>query len=99
MFNNNPKLEFLLDLAHINDYEVLKQIVKVKMSKVLHIADRHFDVIHEYLPIGQGDIDFEYVFSNILTGFQGKVILEIIQSEEDIINSKQGIENLNEIRK
>lgn len=99
MFNNNPKLEFLLDLAHIDDYEVLKQMVKVKMPKILHIADRHFDVIHEHLPIGQGDIDFEYVFSNILTGFQGKVILEIIQSEEDIINSKKVIENFNDIRR
>lgn len=98
MYCNNPKLEFLLDIAHIDDYEHLKAILKIKQPKVLHIADRHLEVIHEHLPIGQGNIDYEYIFNELLKGFEGKAILEIVQSSEDIINSKLMIEKLLLIR-
>lgn len=62
------------------------------MPKILHVADRHFEVIHEHLPIGQGNIDYKYIFTNILNEFDGKIILEIIQSSKDIIASKAKIE-------
>lgn len=92
MFQQNPKLEFLLDVAHIDNYEHLKNMIKIKKPKILHIADRHLEVVHEHLPIGQGNIDYKYIFTNILKEFDGKIILEIVQSSNDIINSKVKIE-------
>lgn len=94
IFRDNPNLELLLDVAHIESYEHLKQIVAVKMPTVLHVADKHFDVIHEHLPVGQGDIDYEYIFNNELIGFQGKIILEVIQSDEAVISSRDLIRNI-----
>ncbi|WDV46654.1 TIM barrel protein [Clostridiaceae bacterium M8S5] len=93
MFEENKELEFLLDVAHIDDYNHLKEMINIKMPKILHIADRHFDVIHEHLPLGCGEIDYELVL-DILKGFSGKLILEIDQSDEDIIRSKQLIEKI-----
>lgn len=93
MFKQNPNLEFLLDIAHIDNYEHLEAMIKIKMPKVLHIADRHLEVIHEHLPIGQGNIDYQYIFSNILKEFHGKIVLEIVQSSNDILSSKAKIEN------
>lgn len=95
VFDNNPGLELLLDVAHINSYGHLKAILEVKSPKALHVADKHFDVIHEHLPIGQGEIDYAYVLRELLKDFDGKVILEVIQSDEEIIHSRQVIkENL-----
>jgi len=94
MFEKNPELEFLLDIAHIDDYEHLKEMVSIRKPKILHIADRHLEIIHEHLPIGQGNIDYELIFKNILQGYNGRIILEVIQSDEDIINSKKIIERL-----
>lgn len=94
IFDNNPNLEFLLDIAHIESYEHLKEIVAVKMPKALHIADKHFDIIHEHLPIGEGDIDYNYALNDVLGGFTGKIILEVIQSEEAIISSRDKIRNI-----
>ena len=91
MFKRNPDLEFLLDVAHIDNYEHLKSMIEIKMPKMLHIADRHLEVIHEHLPIGQGNIDYKHVFSNILTEFDGKIVLEIIQSSSDVISSRDKI--------
>ena len=76
----------------------MKQIVAVKMPKLLHIADKHFDVIHEHLPIGQGDIDYERIFDNELREFQGKIILEVIQSDEAVISSRDKIRTILSIR-
>lgn len=92
MFKQNPSLEFLLDIAHIDNYEHLKSMIKMKMPKVLHIADRHLEVIHEHLPIGQGNIDYKHIFADILKEFHGRIVLEIIQSSNDIISSKAKIE-------
>lgn len=91
MFSTNPNLQFLLDIAHIDNYEHLKSMLKIKMPKILHIADRHLEQIHEHLPIGQGNIDYKYIFTNILNGFDGKIILEIVQSSNDLITSKAKI--------
>jgi sugar phosphate isomerase/epimerase len=92
VLRRNPRLEFLLDVAHIDSYEHLQALVNVKMPKALHIADRHLEVVHEHLPIGQGNIDYESIFKTVLHDFQGKIILEIIQSSEDILNSKRLVE-------
>lgn len=93
IFNQNNDLEFLLDIAHIDNMKHLQEMIAVKTPKILHIADRHFDVIHEHLPLGQGDIDFQYIFSNLLPRYDGKIILEIVNSDLDIIHSKDLIEN------
>jgi len=58
VFDRNPGAGQLLDVAHIDSYEHLGQIIGVKYPGALHIADRRFDRIHEHLPVGQGDIDF-----------------------------------------
>lgn len=92
MFERNPDLEFLLDVAHIDNYNHLKEMISIRKPKILHIADRHLEAVHEHLPLGQGNIDYEYIFRNILQGYEGKVILEITQSDEDIIYSKNLIE-------
>lgn len=89
VFKRNPDLEFLIDLAHLENYGQLKQLIEIKKPKILHISDKHTSVIHEHLPIGNGEIDFSYIFKNILKNFEGRAILEIVQSSEDIINSKE----------
>ena len=92
MFKQNPELEFLLDIAHIYDYEHLKEIVNIRMPKKLHLTDSHFDVIHEHIPLGTGDIDFKYVFKDILNKFDGDIIIELLE-DEDVIDAKRIIEN------
>ncbi|QAA33600.1 sugar phosphate isomerase/epimerase family protein [Clostridium manihotivorum] len=94
MFANNPDLEFLLDIAHIYSYEHLKEMVSIKMPKILHITDKYFNIIHEHLPLGQGEIDFKYIFDEILYNYDGKIILEITKEDEDIIRSKEIVEEL-----
>jgi len=94
LFQENPNVKFILDVAHIKDYDHLEAMVKSKFPEMLHVADKHFDVIHEHLPIGEGELDFKYIFSSSLKGFQGKIILEIVQSKEDVINSRIKLEKV-----
>src|SRR5690606_37455790 len=47
-----PELELLLDIAHMNNIEHLKGLVSVKRPKILHVADRRLEKMHEHLPIG-----------------------------------------------
>lgn len=94
VFNNNPDLEFLVDIAHIYSYEHLKEMVSIKIPKILHIADKHFNIIHEHLPIGNGEINFKYIFDKVLCNYDGKIILEIAKENSDIIKSKDIIMSL-----
>ncbi len=98
MFQQNPNLEFLLDVAHIDDYEHLKSMIKIKCPKILHVADRHLEIVHEHLPIGQGNMDYKHIFTNILNKFDGKIVLEVVQSSEDIIDSRNKIEEYCKIK-
>lgn len=91
ILRKHENLEILLDLAHIEDYEQLKQIVKVRRPKIIHVADRHFSIVHEHLPIGNGEIDFEYIFHEILYDFSGDIILEITKDNKSIVDSKDKI--------
>ena len=88
LFKINPQVEFLLDIAHIDDYHHLEQLVQIKKPKILHVADRHLNVIHEHLPIGEGEINYQMIFKSILPHFEGRIILEIVQSDVAIIESK-----------
>lgn len=94
MFNQNPELEFLLDIAHIYDYQHLKEMVSVKVPRILHITDKHFDIIHEHLPVGHGEINFRYIFNEILCNYDGKIIFEVTEENADIVRSKEIIESL-----
>lgn len=94
LFEHNPGVKFILDVAHIRDYEHLKELVCAKYPAMLHVADKHFDVIHEHLPLGCGELDFTYIFRDVLKDFSGKVILEIVQSQEDLIKSKKIMEEM-----
>ena len=94
IFSDNKELEFLLDIAHIHNMNHLEEMVSIKKPKILHIADKHFNVIHEHLPIGEGEIDFKLIFDTILKDYSGKIILEVVNSDKDILNSKKIIGNL-----
>lgn len=94
MFKENPDLEFVLDIAHIDDYMHLGEMVNVKFPKLLHITDRRLEEVHNHVPIGKGNIDFKYIFGDILTGFNGKAIIEIYPNDDDIVYAKHYIEKM-----
>lgn len=87
LYSKNLDVELLLDIAHIDSYDHLNKIVAIKKPKMLHIADKHFDMTHEHLPIGDGELDFDYIFNNVLCGFDGKIILEVVDEDVKIIKS------------
>ncbi len=99
VFDKNPDVELLLDIAHIDDYNHLEEILKVKFPKCVHIADKHFDVEHEHLPIGQGELDFRLIFQNYLKDYDGKIIFEVVDTDEEILESKKIIQNIIEASK
>lgn len=72
----------------------MQEVLKVKFPKCLHIADKRFSVEHEHLPIGQGDLDFKLIFQNYLKGYDGKIIFEVVDTDNEIIDSKDIIQNI-----
>ena len=59
------------------------------------MADKHFSVIHEHLPVGQGDLDFQKIFNNYIKGYSGKIIFEVVTDVDDEIkNSKEIIQTI-----
>lgn len=70
-------------------YEHLAGQINAKYPKILHLADKHFSIIHEHLPFGDGELDFDLIFSNFLQYFDGRIILEITQSDQVLIEAKQ----------
>lgn len=94
LFRANDNLKFLLDIAHLNDYEHLGKLAAVKFPELLHIADRNLENIHEHLPIGEGNIDFKYVFDSVLKGFKGTIIFELMYPDKEVIESKKRIEKI-----
>jgi len=93
VFHSNPYVELLFDVAHIDSYKHLEQIINAKYPKCIHAAGKHFNVIHEHLPLGQGDIDYKLVFSKYLKAYDGRVILEVVDEDEEIIQSKKIIDD------
>lgn len=94
VFSDNDDIELLIDIAHIDSYEHLSSLKNIKYPKMLHLADKHFDVAHEHLPIGEGELDFEMIFKDILSNYSGKIILEIDQNDSAIIDSTGKIRDL-----
>lgn len=93
VYDTDSYAEQLLDVAHIDNYEHLAEIVAVKFPKCLHVAGKHFNVPHEHLPLTQGDIDYTLVFQKYLKGYDGRIILEVNSSDDDILASKKIIED------
>jgi len=55
VFDVNPEIGLLLDLAHINNYDHLSKIVEMRFSECIHIADKHFNIIHEHPTLWMGN--------------------------------------------
>lgn len=88
LFQTHSSLEFLLDVAHIDGYQHLEALIAAKYPAMLHVADSHFSVVHEHLPLGDGEIDFSYVFSHHLHEFDSTMIFEIVESDAHIVAAK-----------
>lgn len=94
LFDSNDNLKFLLDIAHIGDYEHLGEMIDIKYPEMLHLADRNLENKHEHLPVGEGNIDFELVFHKYLRDFRGRIIFELMYSDEEVATSKKRIEEI-----
>lgn len=94
VFEGDSEKSLLLDIAHVDSYKHLEEIINIKYPRMLHLADKHFDVDHEHLPIGEGELDFNIVFQNYLRKFNGKLILEITQDDRTIEESVKKIKHL-----
>lgn len=84
----HPDVHLLLDVAHISSYEHLEGILAIEHPKKLHVADKHFHVPHEHLPIGQGELDFKKLFDTYLPSFQGDIIMELDGNDQTLIQSR-----------
>jgi sugar phosphate isomerase/epimerase len=84
----------LLDVAHMDSYEHLQALAKIRMPKFLHIADRHLENVHEHLTLGEGNIDFNRVFRECLNGFEGKAIFEVPWNPAARLTSLQYLKNI-----
>lgn len=69
-------------------------MVEIKYPKILHITDRPLEDMHNHVPIGHGNIDFEYIFKEILPGYKDKLIIEVFQSDAGIISSLDHIKRI-----
>jgi sugar phosphate isomerase/epimerase len=92
-FKNTSGLEFILDVAHMNDYDHLRDLVSIKEPYMLHVADRNLSNIHEHIEIGKGNIDFKYVFSSILTRNDYRIIIEV-PGYGEVARSKKALEQV-----
>ena len=94
-FSKAPEnVNLLIDIVHVlfcNDYDFLKEMVKIKYPKALHVADTIKGMIgpkHLHLPIGDGIIDFNLIFNDILKDFDGIIVLEINNTDKNMIESR-----------
>jgi len=94
IFDSYPDIGLLLDLAHTNNYEHLKDIVKMRFPECIHIADKRFGVDHEHIALGTGDLDFGMIFKDIIPNYNGRIILEAVDSNGDIIQSNKVIDRI-----
>ena len=58
VYSADTYIEQLLDIAHIDNYQHLEDIISVKFPRCLHVAGKHFNISHEYLSLTQDDIDY-----------------------------------------
>jgi sugar phosphate isomerase/epimerase len=94
IFESCPDIGLLLDLAHINNYDHLKEIVEMRFPECIHIADKHFGIAHEHITLGDGDLDFGMIFNQIIPRYSGRIILEAVDSKSSIQKSKKILDTL-----
>lgn len=92
LFERDDYVDFVLDIAHVDSMEHIRELVAIKKPTCLQISDKKFDDNSEHLQIGKGDIDFDELFNDILKGYEGKVILEVEGTDEEIYEAKQRLE-------
>lgn len=80
-------IHLLLDIAHISSYDHLNRILEIRKPEMLHLADKRFHIDHEHLPLGEGQLDFDYIFKECLIDFDGKIILEVAGTDDDLKKS------------
>jgi sugar phosphate isomerase/epimerase len=94
IFEKNEALEFLLDIAHIDDYNHLYELINVKMPKKIHVSDKRFCFAHEHLSLGKGDLNLTLIFNFLKDkNFSGDIIMEMIDTDEQIEHSLNIIKN------
>ena len=100
-FKKAPKnTEFLLDVVHVlykDDYDYIEKLVKIKRPKALHIADTIKGKVgrkHWHIPIGKGIIDFDKIFNEIIPNYNELIILEIKNTDKNIISSRDKIKEI-----
>lgn len=100
-FKKAPKnTEFLLDIVHVlykDDYDYIEKLVKIKRPKALHIADTIKGKVgrkHLHIPIGEGIIDFDKIFNEIIPNYNELIILEIKNTDKNIISSRDKIKEI-----
>jgi len=91
LFERDDYIDFVLDFAHVDSMEHLKELVSIKTPKCLLVCDKDFEDDIEHLPIGMGDIDFKQVFGEILKDYDGKIIMEVEGLDEEISESRDKI--------
>lgn len=91
IFLNNPGLDFFLDVAHTDDLAHSKALISQKRPSGLFVSDRRFSVHHEHLPAGEGNVDFQSIFNDLLPGFKGSIVIEIDTSDEDILRTASAV--------
>lgn len=92
VLGENPVLEFLLEVAHMDDLDDFRRRVAIRRARPFRKADRRLATVHEHLPIGEGDIDFGIVSRELLPDYRDRIILEIVQSDEAIVASRTRLE-------
>jgi len=79
---NNSKLDPLFSTV-----EEVRLIFAQNPGLAFLLDIAHIDS-YEHLPVGEGELDFDLIFSSWLKNFDGRIILEITQSDQALINSR-----------
>jgi len=90
-------VELLMDTGHVDSYEHIKEIIKIKRPACLHLANKRFSAGHEHLPLSRGDIDWNFFFSRLLPNYTGRIIVEVgneFATDEDFEESKKVLDKV-----
>jgi len=90
-------VELLMDTGHVDSYEHIAEIIKLKRPACLHLANKRFSAGHEHLPLSRGDIDFGLFFSKYLPNYTGRIIVEVgneFATDQDFEESKKVLDKV-----
>ena len=89
--------ELLIDTGHIDSYEHLAEILKVRRPSCLHLANKFFVHGHEHLPLRSGEIDLKLLFTKYFKNYSGRIIVEVsndFATNKDFLESKQALDEI-----